>query len=286
MFGYIFKNSEEYAKILIVIWLKLREIYLDANKNDGVSLDKRLESLARFCRTIRKKCVKLNKFPKFSNFLKSIEYECKDKKETINKLSHVSMILRMLDLPKPINDLMDTLGLGNMQDNEFANMVNELFEENNELKKVENEQLEEGTLIDYINRKYDKNYSEKVIEKNLEKKYIKIEKPVVDKPVIQNIKEVKNVNNIDEFNKKMLDNMNHDIHISRRYINSNYNSLPQRVITQKEIPQIEIPQREIPPREYPQRAILNYGNNRRMSTFDTFSNNQNILNNTILRRQW
>ena len=126
--------------------------------------------------TVRKGCEKSKKFPKFSSFLKSIEYECKDKKETLDKLSHVSMILRMLDLPKPINDLMDSFGLGSVGDNEFANMVNELFDENVEMKKMDSEQVEEGTLIDYINRKYDKNISENLVEKNLEKKYIKIER--------------------------------------------------------------------------------------------------------------
>lgn len=171
----IFKGSDEYAKIFIIIWLKLREICLEPSSKDPVSLNKRVESLRKFCRTIRKKCEKARKLPNLAGFLRKIEKECKNNKESIDKLSHVSVILRMLDLPKPLTDLMDSLGLGLMEDNEFANVINELFEENVELKKIDDHQVEEGTLIDYINKKYDKN-SDKLVEKNLEKKYIKVEK--------------------------------------------------------------------------------------------------------------
>ncbi len=150
------KGSDEYAKILIIIWLKLRDIYLEEKSNEKVSLNKRVESLRKFCRTIRKRCQKANKLPKFSRFLKSIEVECQNSKEMLYKLSNITSIMRMFDIPKPIEDLIDTIGLGNPEDNEFANVINELFEENIELNKIDEQQIEEGTLVNYVNRKYDK----------------------------------------------------------------------------------------------------------------------------------
>jgi len=195
----IFKGSDEYAKIFIVIWLKLREICLEPSSKDPVSLNKRVESLRKFCRTIRKKCEKARKLPNLARFLRKIEKECKNNKESIDKLSHVSVILRMLDLPKPLTDIMDSLGLGLMEDNEFANVINELFEENVELDKIDDQQVEEGTLIDYINKKYDKN-SDKLVEKNLEKKYIKVEKNLPKIEEIQEIEEKKTTNIIQSHN--------------------------------------------------------------------------------------
>lgn len=156
LIGNFLKGSDEYAKILIIIWLKLRDIYLEQKSNEKVSLNKRVESLRKFCRTIRKRCQKANKLPKFSKFLKSIEVECQNSKEMLYKLSNITAIMRMFDIPKPIEDLIDTIGLGNPEDNEFANVINELFEENIELNKIDEQQIEEGTLVNYVNKKYDK----------------------------------------------------------------------------------------------------------------------------------
>lgn len=160
------KKSDEYAKILIIVWMKLREIYLESGKDDKVSLNKRVESLRKFCRTIRKRCEKARKLPKLIKFLAKIENECRNGKETIDKLSHVSAIMKMFDLPKPVTNLMDSLGLGNIEDNEFASVINELFEENIDLNKIDDGNVEEGTLVDYINRKYDKTLPEKAYHKN------------------------------------------------------------------------------------------------------------------------
>ncbi len=182
-------KSEDYAKIFIVIWLKLREIYLLDN-NDKVSLNKKVESLSKFCRTIRKRCYKAKKLPNFSKFLKRIENECKNSKQIIEKLGSITMILKMFDLPKPIEKIIDSLGLVSNDDNEFANVINELFDENVELEKIEEQpdlQEQEGTLIDYINKKYDKNNPEKIIEE----RYVKVEKPTITE--IQNIVIEKNV---------------------------------------------------------------------------------------------
>lgn len=156
LIGNFLKGSDEYAKILIIIWLKLRDIYLEQKSNEKVSLNKRVESLRKFCRTIRKRCQKANKLPKFSKFLKNIEVECQNSKEMLYKLSNITAIMRMFDIPKPIEDLIDTIGLGNPEDNEFANVINELFEENIELNKIDEQQIEEGTLVNYVNKKYDK----------------------------------------------------------------------------------------------------------------------------------
>ena len=57
-------------------------------------------------------------------------------------------------------------------------MINELFDENVELEKIDEQpdlQDQEGTLIDYINKKYDKNNPEKIIEE----RYVKVEKPTI-----------------------------------------------------------------------------------------------------------
>lgn len=177
----LLKNSDEYAKILIIVWMKLREIYLESSKNDNVSLNKRIQSLEKFCRTIRKRCDSAKKLPKLSRFLARIEHKCANGKETLEKLSSITTMLRMFDLPKPVNNLIDSLGLGSMEDNEFANVINELFEENDELHHLKeiDDNNEEGTLVDYINRKYEKSHSKK-----LEKKFVKVDKKNKNQPLL------------------------------------------------------------------------------------------------------
>jgi len=167
----LLKSSDEYAKILIIVWMKLREIYLESDKKDKVSLNKRIDSLIKFCRTVRKRCERVRKLPKLSKYLRTIEYKFRDGKETIDKISGITAILRMLDLPKPVNNLIDSLGLGNMEDNEFANVINELFEENGaleQLQSIDDHNNEEGTLVDYINKKYNKNIKKDIKIKKIE----------------------------------------------------------------------------------------------------------------------
>ena len=179
----VLKNSDEYIKIFIIIWIKIREIYLDYNKNDKVSLHKRIDSLSNFCRVIRKRAEKTPKLASLSKFLKFIEMECKTNREKIDKLYNITALLKMFDLPKPVNDVIDSLGLNSGDDNEFANVINELFEEDINFKKLEGTNNEEGTLFEYINKKYDKGFSDK--DSDSLKKFNQLQDIPIGTPKIQ-----------------------------------------------------------------------------------------------------
>lgn len=146
----LLKNSDDYIKIFIIIWIKIREIYLDDSKNNKVTLHKRMQSLSNFCNVIRRRCEKTGKLTKLTKLLRYIENECKNNKEKIDKLHNITALLKMFDLPKPVSDLIDNLGLSNPVENDFADVINGLFEEdiniNDVIEETKVEEIKEENI--------------------------------------------------------------------------------------------------------------------------------------------
>lgn len=197
----LLRNSDDYIKIFIIIWIKTREIYLDYNQNNNNSLHKKIESLHNFCHVIRKKCEKTNKMLKFSKILKFIEKECRNNRDKIDKIYNITSILKMFDLPKPLNEIIDTLGLSNPDESDFANVINDLFDEEVNIKEIVTDtKNDEGTLAELVNERISKlqdipinDRKEVQIKKiNKIKNFIDIEESSTDNKIIVNEKHKNN----------------------------------------------------------------------------------------------
>lgn len=160
----ILQNSDDYAKILIVVWLKIRDIYLDPYDSSNssipskISLNTRLKKAQKFIKAIKKQCIKLNRCNKLINLLTYLEIELSQGRSFIEKLTQISTIAQMFDIPKPINDLIDILGLNQAEDNDFAKEINNMFDDIDEIDLQKNltkidETLNEGTLANFIKNK-------------------------------------------------------------------------------------------------------------------------------------
>lgn len=187
---HILKNSDDYAKILIVTWLKIRDIYIDPYDSSQssipskISLNTRLKKALKFVRTIKKQCIKLNRCNKLIKILSFLEVELSNGKRFVEKITQITTIAQMFELPQQITDLIEILGLNNAEDNEFAKEINNMFDDLDDmdlqknLTKIE-ETLNEGTLANFIKNK-DKIIDDKIIssirdnENILEKRDVKI----------------------------------------------------------------------------------------------------------------
>lgn len=160
----LIQSSDEYAKIFTVVWIKLRDLYLDpydssiSSLQSKISLATRIKKTQKFIRTVRKQCIKSNKLHSLARLLYYIEGELNEGKKFIDKLQQFSLLASMFDLPEPIKEIMDTIGLNNIEDNEFANEINNLFDniDDKEIEKNINnldETLNEGTLANFLKNK-------------------------------------------------------------------------------------------------------------------------------------
>jgi len=183
----ILQNSDDYAKILIVVWLKIRDIYLDPYDSSNssiqskISINTRIKKALKFIRTIKKQCIKLNRCSKLINILSFLEVELTNSKNFLEKITQITTIAQMFDIPKPLNDLIDILGLNQAADNDFAKEINNMFENIDDIDLQQNlnkidETLNEGTLANFLKNK-DKILDDEVIsaiENPLEKRNVKI----------------------------------------------------------------------------------------------------------------
>ena len=160
----IIKSGDDYAKIIIFIWMKSRDLYLDPyNSSDSslksnISIKTRLKKTIKLIRSIRKQCAKLNKFDGLINLLTYLEIELNQGKNVLDKISQLSVIAQLFDLPESINNLINELGLNKMEDSNFVNEINNLFDnlDDNEIKQnmdsIE-ESIQEGTLANFLKSK-------------------------------------------------------------------------------------------------------------------------------------
>ena len=79
-----FKNSDDYLKILLVTWLKIKDLYLDP-KNKSIPLNTRVDNFIKASKIIRKQCKKSHKARKYYHILKYLENEGKSNKEILSK---------------------------------------------------------------------------------------------------------------------------------------------------------------------------------------------------------
>ena len=158
-----FKNSDDYLKILLVTWLKIKDLYLDP-KNKSIPLNTRVDNFIKASKIIRKQCKKSHKARKYYHILKYLENEGKSSKEILSKVANLATVAKILDLPGPINQIIDDFGLNNIEENELAKALNDMFDNIDEkdlkpkldaidekllIDKTE-ETIQEGTLVNFI----------------------------------------------------------------------------------------------------------------------------------------
>ena len=179
----LLQSSDDYAKIFTIVWIKLRDLYLDpydssiSSIQSKISLATRVKKTVKFIRNVRKQCIKSNKLHNLARLLHYIEGELKEGNKFIEKIQQFSLLASMFDLPEPIKEIIETLGLNNAEDNEFANEINNLFDniDDEAIEKNLNnleETLNEGTLANFL-----KNKDASIQESNklLDKRDVKLE---------------------------------------------------------------------------------------------------------------
>jgi hypothetical protein len=157
----LFSICDDHFKIFILIWLKLREYYLET-KNKQVSLPLIIKKTLNFLKKIRKQCAQIKRFRKIAKFVYFFEIELVESEKFIDKLQHFAIAAEIFGLPEPITDILNTLGLNSSDDienNLFTKKINNLFKNIDEIdleKKVniiDDTLQEEGTLVNFLKNK-------------------------------------------------------------------------------------------------------------------------------------
>lgn len=231
----LLKEGDDYAKIFILVWFKVRDLFLDpydsskSSIEKNISLKTRIKKTLKFIRSIKKQCSKINKFHNIINFLTFVENELISGKNFVEKLSQLSIIAQLFDLPQPINDLINILGLNNDESNKFSKEINDLFENiddediKSNLHSME-KSIDEGTLANFIKNKENTNTSsqepKKINLKFSNEESSIIEKKEIPKP-IQKEQPAKPNNNIQILTYKDLNRRNNMNFYSRRQYTPN-----------------------------------------------------------------
>lgn len=157
----LFLFLDDHFKIFILIWLKLREYYLET-KNKQISLPFVIKKTLNFLKRIRKQCKNINRFKKIAKFIYFFEIELAESDKFIEKLQHFTIAAEIFGLPEPITNILNNLGLNSgddIENNLFTKKINDLFKEIDDIdleKKVnviEDTLQEEGTLVNFLKNK-------------------------------------------------------------------------------------------------------------------------------------
>jgi hypothetical protein len=157
----LFSFCDDHFKIFIIIWLKLREFYLES-KNKGISLPFIIKKTLNFLKKIRKQCINIKRFRKIAKFVYFLEIELVESDKFIDKLQHLALLAEIFDLPEPIKDIFKNIGLNtedDIENNIFSKKINDLFKNIEDIdleKKVNiiNDTIqEEGTLVNFLKNK-------------------------------------------------------------------------------------------------------------------------------------
>ena len=156
----LFKYCDDYFKIFIIIWIKLREFYIES-QNKNFSLPTTVKKTTNFLKNIRKQCTKIERFKKIVKYINFLEQELIESNKFIDKLQHIALMAQIFDLPEPINNLINNLGLNQIENNDFAKQINDLFENIDEIDKIDlkkniniiDESIQEGTLVNFLKNK-------------------------------------------------------------------------------------------------------------------------------------
>lgn len=185
----LFLFCDDHFKIFILIWLKLREFYLES-KNKQLSLPFIIKKALNFLKKIRKQCREIRRFRKIAKFVYFLEIELAESDKFIEKLQHLAILAEVFDLPKPVTDILKNIGLNSevdIENNLFTKKINDLFKDIDDIdleKKVniiDDTLQEEGTLVNFLKNK-NRNENKNEIEPKIKK--ITAE-PVTYKPIIQ-----------------------------------------------------------------------------------------------------
>jgi len=125
----LFSFCDDHFKIFILIWLKLREYYLET-KNKSISIPFIVKKTSNFLKKIRKKCSKINRFKKIAKFVYFLEIELNKSEQFIDKLQHLALIAEIFELPEPISGIIKQIGLDgsdDLENNVFSKKINDLF---------------------------------------------------------------------------------------------------------------------------------------------------------------
>ena len=155
-----FSLCDDHFKIFVLIWIKLREYYLDT-KNKSLSLPFIVKKTSNFLKNIRKQCTKIERFKKIAKFVYFIELELIESERFIEKLQYLALMVNIFELPEPFNSIIKQLGLdefNNLENNDFSNKINSLFKniDDSDLEKKINiieESIQEGTLDNFLKNK-------------------------------------------------------------------------------------------------------------------------------------
>ena len=156
----LFSFCDDHFKVFILIWLKLREYYSEANKK-SISLPFVIKKSSNFLKNIRKQCTKIPRFKKIAKFVYFLEIELTESERFIDKLQHLALIADIFELPEPISGIIKHLGLDgsdDLENNVFSKKINDLFKNIDDIdleKKVNviEDTIQEGTLADFLKSK-------------------------------------------------------------------------------------------------------------------------------------
>jgi hypothetical protein len=170
----LFLFLDDHFKIFILIWLKLREYYLES-KNKGITLPFIVKKTLNFLKKMRVQCKNIKRFRKIAKFVYYLELELVESEKFIDKLQHFAIAAEIFGLPEPITNILNNLGLNSSDDIEnslFTKKINDLFKDIDEIdleKKVDildDNLQEEGTLINFLKNKKLNNFEIKLKPQN------------------------------------------------------------------------------------------------------------------------
>lgn len=156
----LFSFCDDHFKIFILIWLKLREYYLES-KNKSLSLPFVVKKTSNFLKNIRKQCTNIPRFNKIAKLVYILELELVESERFIEKLQHLALIADIFELPAPIQNIIKQIGLdetNDLENNDFSKNINNLFKNIDDVdleKKINiiDENIQEGTLVNFLKNK-------------------------------------------------------------------------------------------------------------------------------------
>ena len=194
----LFSFCDDHFKIFIIIWLKLRDFYLES-KNKGISLPYVVKKTLNFLKKIRKQCTTIKRFRKIAKFVYFLEIELVESDKFIDKLQHFAIAAEIFDLPEPIKDIFKNIGINaekDFENNLFSKKINDLFKNIDDIdleKKVniiEDTIQEEGTLVNFLKNKS----QDKVVIKKIIPEPVTVYNPPLEPFGLNNIYNLKSTN--------------------------------------------------------------------------------------------
>jgi len=215
----LFSFCDDHFKIFIIVWLKLRELYIESLTR-SISIPNIVKKSSDFLKKIRKQCQKIPRFKKISKFIYFLEIELENSDKFIDKLKHLALIAEIFELPEPIPLIIKQLGLNeedNLENNNFSNKLNDLFKNIDDIDLEKQIDIIENSLPDI----------EKTFDKTFEKiKKIKEEESTIEEGTLLNFLKSKNDKNLKkiEYPVDIYNNKNNNI---SHFRNLNINRIPR-----------------------------------------------------------